>query len=636
MNGASKPQFKAVLSARANDGRPSDLEFLLRSQCQKIKVVKKLSGAHLMIKQDKTSLAVRAYFSHNLQEMKDNENENNQKRKSHEEEKYDYDDLSCFLKGFKVSIIFFILPMEEQRNQLDDPLSFLQRAQKLVQQLAQNEMGKIAQVYLLSNAAKAVDLLHSVAKTLDPSTEAKKHKYFARKHKQLFLPQPTCIPATTHADGAKHVREAIAAWADRFEFPPTEADVLCNMMNNLQTVASADNKVLQGIPLDPRTKQCMMQFFGTGPLLEVEESQSQSIQSQQIHLDAVDPPSPLTIPDMRQQQQMQMQRQHHQQKQQELTFVPHHQPQYQQQPSHRPNSTRLNPNENMMMMMQSQQSQMHGLARFGANSNPNPNPSRTVVQTNSFAAQYSNTQGGLSMQSESQSQSQPAPHGGHHHGPPTRTIYQETIMTAAAMPTPHPNGYHLQQIPHDMQFHMQNTPGQHYHHHHQHDQQQQQQQQQGRSSYSTNRHHHHPHAFQESTPHHQGPLYQGHPSSLPYHPSQQESVANQQPNSYAMPASSSSSSIRPMIMNTTSTPVKNARMPYYNRNNNHQKQQQQQSKNITTPMMMMPTRRPQQQQQQQQQHQMQPQRMMSSSRRNNPLHSSSAKFPPRRQRRFVP
>ncbi|CAJ1965053.1 unnamed protein product [Cylindrotheca closterium] len=596
MDRTSKSQFKAVLSARANDGRPSDLEFLLRSHCQKIKVVKKLSGAHLMIKQDKTTLAVRAYFSHDMQEL--NEKENEEKVYGKDEDDHDFDDLSSFLKGFKVSIIFFILPMEEQRKQLDDLLSFFQRAQKLVQQLTRNEVGKVARVCLLSNPAKAVDLLHSFAKVLHPSTEERKQKYFAQKHKQLFLPQPTLIPPTSHADGAKHVRETIAAWADRFEFPPTEAEVLCNMTKNLQTIASADSGVLQGIPLDPRTKQCMMQFFGTGPL----EQEEEPMPSQQIHLGVEDPPtSPLTIPDMMRQHQMhQMQQLQHQHQHQQGQAFANLQSQHPSQPSQRPYSTQPMQNAPMMRPQSQIHGQIHGgpLARFGFNPNPTP-PTRTVAPTHSlaqFPSQGISSSVHSHSQQQQQQQQQPASHG--RFGPPTRTVYQETsILTAAAsIPTPHQNAHHFhpQVVSHEMQYPMSNPPGstvtQHHNHHHQ-------EQQSRGPSYSMEPTPHH--GFQQSVPPHQGRQS----STLSYHHPSQQSVASHQQHHHAMHhPSHMTPSVNPQMMMSPSY--------YYS---HHQQQQQQQPVTTSTPRMMA-------------------RRTMPSSHRNHPQPA----FPPRRQRRFVP
>lgn len=150
----STPQFSSILSARANDGRPSgkspfrlpetasklplsrlnhaktkDLEYLLRSHCQRLRVVQNLSGAHLMINAEQ-SIAVRAYFSYDLDALS---KETGETTTTHcdDIQTNDFDGLSSFLK-FKVSIILFILPVEEQRRQLGDLNSFFHRSQRIV------------------------------------------------------------------------------------------------------------------------------------------------------------------------------------------------------------------------------------------------------------------------------------------------------------------------------------------------------------------------------------------------------------------------------------------------------------------------------------------------------------------------
>ena len=128
---SSKPRFATILAARGNDGRPSDLEFMLRSHCQKLRVVEKLSGAHLLIPSE-SSLAIRAYFSCDLEDLARRQTE----VANNEDENDDFDGLKAFMTSFKLVVVLFIIPgFEKQREQLDDDSSFFHRAQRLVRSL---------------------------------------------------------------------------------------------------------------------------------------------------------------------------------------------------------------------------------------------------------------------------------------------------------------------------------------------------------------------------------------------------------------------------------------------------------------------------------------------------------------------
>jgi hypothetical protein len=95
---------------------------MIRSHCQKLRVVEKLSGAHLLIPSE-SSLAVRAYFPCDLEDHS---------VASGYCKSDDFDNLHAFLNSFKLALVLFILPLDKQREQLDNPSSFLHRAQRLV------------------------------------------------------------------------------------------------------------------------------------------------------------------------------------------------------------------------------------------------------------------------------------------------------------------------------------------------------------------------------------------------------------------------------------------------------------------------------------------------------------------------
>jgi hypothetical protein len=119
----------------------TDLEFMLRPHCQKLRVVEKISGAHLMFPSE-SSLAVRVYFSCDLEDLllrkkkdKDHDNDN-------DDDDGDFDNLSSFLKTFRLALVLFILPQNKQRQeQLDNPSSYFHRAQRIVRSMTLQNAG---------------------------------------------------------------------------------------------------------------------------------------------------------------------------------------------------------------------------------------------------------------------------------------------------------------------------------------------------------------------------------------------------------------------------------------------------------------------------------------------------------------
>lgn len=120
---------------------------MLRPHCQRLKVVQRLSGAHLMIKAEQ-SIAVRAYFSCDLDEISSSSSNNDANDISNNIDddccSDDFDNLSSFLR-LKVTVIFFILPVEQdRRRQLGDWNSFFQRSQRLVSSVNLDDQNQVS------------------------------------------------------------------------------------------------------------------------------------------------------------------------------------------------------------------------------------------------------------------------------------------------------------------------------------------------------------------------------------------------------------------------------------------------------------------------------------------------------------
>jgi hypothetical protein len=127
------------------DNTEQEIERELRNLCPKVRVVEKLSGAHLKVAaEDSSSLAVRIYYPSDIERLEEHlqkeglvTEENLQERLekfrsgSTEDECGDVDGLVTFKKNFKCTVVILILP-EGSLDQLMRSDSFLHRVQRIM------------------------------------------------------------------------------------------------------------------------------------------------------------------------------------------------------------------------------------------------------------------------------------------------------------------------------------------------------------------------------------------------------------------------------------------------------------------------------------------------------------------------
>ena len=99
------------------------------------------------------------------------------------------------------------------------------------------------------------------------------------------------IPQTCRPAAAAHVANALRSWADRFELPPGEVDVLMSVLGSLSSIVTADPQQLEQLPLEARTKQLLTAFFGSTPCLPAAGASSGADQQEAIFLSKTSPPS---------------------------------------------------------------------------------------------------------------------------------------------------------------------------------------------------------------------------------------------------------------------------------------------------------------------------------------------------------
>jgi hypothetical protein len=261
----------------------------MRQKSARSRIVQKLSGgAHLLLPSSDSTIAVRAYFTKDLDKKSD-------------------DDLVAFRNAFKYPIVFFIL--STQREPLNDMDSFLMRAQRIMNCLDEtssqqkvsrhgyvymSDCGIIltaffllvlqdgwAHVYIVPDVASAVTILSTAVQSLTPERRELKRKFCETIQSRNFV--DTNKDAET---AAWHVTRSFRAWAERFELSTGAADVLLGRLNSLGRIASADRNVLDGIPaLDESSKATLQEFFGSGPCItQPRTAQPSSSRAQETYL----------------------------------------------------------------------------------------------------------------------------------------------------------------------------------------------------------------------------------------------------------------------------------------------------------------------------------------------------------------
>lgn len=283
------PVFGTVLIVRSPQDSPSPLELQMRHKSARSRIVQKLSGgAHLLLPSSDSTIAVRAYFTKDLDKKSD-------------------DDLVAFRNAFKYPIVFFILPA--QREPLSDMDSFVIRAQRIMNNLdatssqqkasthgyvCMSDGGIIlmtfsslvqqegsAHVYIVPDVASAVTILSTVVQSLTPERRELKRQFCENIQSRNFV--DTNKDAET---AAWYVTRSFRAWAERFELSTGAADVLMGRLNSLGRIASADRNMLDGIPaLEESSKATLQEFFGSGPCIsQPRTAQPNSTRAQEIHL----------------------------------------------------------------------------------------------------------------------------------------------------------------------------------------------------------------------------------------------------------------------------------------------------------------------------------------------------------------
>ncbi|KAL7519323.1 hypothetical protein ACHAWX_004790 [Stephanocyclus meneghinianus] len=254
--------FGTILIRRKANERPTDLELRLRPLSQKIRIVEKLAGgAHLMVT-GSPSVAMRFYTMDEINELE----------RRMDESDGDVEGLKIFRDSFEHSVVFFVLPRgEDQRDQLGRRESFVNSAQQAL--LSRNNDGlederdavkkRATRTLIVPDFTQAIRALDSILQSLSPEKREKKRQYFAQIANQNYLPNKENGNDPTNESIANHVSKTFHEWAERFEMPQGDSNVLLNFMGTLGDVITADAKALDDVPIRNATKEIVSLFFGS-------------------------------------------------------------------------------------------------------------------------------------------------------------------------------------------------------------------------------------------------------------------------------------------------------------------------------------------------------------------------------------
>eukprot|EP00934_Nitzschia_sp_Nitz4_P004063 Nitzschia sp. Nitz4//scaffold175_size95217//78713//80063//NITZ4_004735-RA/size95217-augustus-gene-0.27-mRNA-1//-1//CDS//3329538975//4053//frame0 len=251
MVATSNLSFSTILAARTNDGRPTDLEVLLRPHCHKLKVVERLHGrAHLLfpkLQGCSNSLAVRVVDECDLVPPNDRTNSTMEEQLSVE--------LQSFMEAFPWTVILFVLPTRGVEL-LNDPKSLFHSVQSWTSKLADTNTARVIGV---PTPTLALEALFSMIQAL--TKQNVRQTFWKRQQVRYFVePSEEC-----RTDTAEHVFHALERWGERFEVPPGDLQVSMSIGGTLQEIV--DRAVTPGgldeLPVEERTKHVVRAFFGS-------------------------------------------------------------------------------------------------------------------------------------------------------------------------------------------------------------------------------------------------------------------------------------------------------------------------------------------------------------------------------------
>jgi len=308
------PRFVSILAARNNDTRPSGkflrrtlqpalsndihftnehvvcsfhsillptaLEVSLRAHCQKLRVIEKLSGGAHLLFPGESSLAVRVYYLSDLQALEAAVKTTTRGRLVdilHAKE-YDtgMDGLEAFHSAYRTTVVFFVLSGDVLKKQQQNPESFVRKACRVLNRSSQ--AGKSSLVLTVPDTAAAVAALMDICDANGPTKRGLRREFTQRQRSNIFLPDVSTGLAHSNTDGraASWAATAFRQWAERFDLPQGEADVLMSVMGSMENIVAGDGGALARAPVEDRTVDILSMFFEIGDAMGSENAELQT------------------------------------------------------------------------------------------------------------------------------------------------------------------------------------------------------------------------------------------------------------------------------------------------------------------------------------------------------------------------
>jgi hypothetical protein len=119
-----------------------------------------------------------------------------------------------------------------------------------------------ARVLVVQDEQDLLRMLLLIVESSKPEKREKKQKYYETEAARNFLIDPNSGQPPTQQTIPPHTADAFGTWADRFELPQGESDILLRYFRSLQGVISADASALKDVPILDSSKEAVLRFFG--------------------------------------------------------------------------------------------------------------------------------------------------------------------------------------------------------------------------------------------------------------------------------------------------------------------------------------------------------------------------------------
>ena len=118
---------------------------------------------------------------------------------------------------------------------------------------------------MVTNNQSIIGSVSSIIESIQPEKRALKEKYFRKEAAKTLLPKSI---SRLHLSESKHVTNTLRNWGMRAGIPMDDINVLMNILGSLEKIVTADENLLDSIPINSSSKLAIIQFFKSPSVLE--------------------------------------------------------------------------------------------------------------------------------------------------------------------------------------------------------------------------------------------------------------------------------------------------------------------------------------------------------------------------------